>query len=355
MPHTRIITTIGPTSLTPETLSFFAAHSVELARLNFSHGQSEWHVKAGQICRSHGLQLLIDLGGPKIRTGEMKQELEVATGQQIILEKENVESGDYPRQRDGFWVIPTAVDLSKDIEAGRIILVDDGKISLKVDKIQNSEVFCTVTFGGPIKSRKGLNMPGGSLNVEFLTKRDREMLRATLPELKPEVVACSFVRSVEDILLIKNFIQQLIEENGLHDYFPKICAKIEQYEAVQDGHLEKIVAASDLIMIARGDLALEVAPVHIQVPFYQEKIKRVCREQNKPFVVATQILESMINSPVPTRAEISDLYRAVITDTADYVMLSGESAVGSFARECVTLMHTMIMEQKQMSEQAQKV
>jgi pyruvate kinase len=163
-----------------------------------------------------------------------------------------------------------------------------------------------------------------------------------LPVLKPEVVAVSFVKTVKDLELLKSFIKKILSENKISDYFPKICPKLEMGEAVKDENLETIVDFSDLVMIARGDLALEAHPLHINVPFNQEKIKHVCRQQNKPFIVATQILESMIDSPVPTRSEVSDLYRAVILDEADFVMLSAESAAGKYGRKCVDLMKTMI-------------
>lgn len=347
--HTRIVTTIGPASLNDQTLSYFAKHSVEIARLNFSHGQSQWHIDAGLQCRANGLKLLIDLGGPKIRMSELKDNALVETGQQIYLEYAKPERV-YPTEENGLIVLPTAVDLVASADPGRDILVDDGKLHFQVEAVEGQLVRCKVLFGGMVRSRKGINLPGKSVDVPFLTERDRQMLLETLVPLKPEIVACSFVRSKDDIVQLKEFIQSILDEHQVTDYFPDICAKIEQFEAVQEEALQGIIAESQLIMIARGDLALETTPVHVYVPFYQEKIKRMCRSQNKPFVVATQILESMIDSPVPTRAEISDLYRAVVIDRADYVMLSGESALGKFGPQCVDLMHTMIQEGEHLAE-----
>ena len=352
MSSTKIITTIGPSSLNSETLAFFKSHRVEYARLNFSHSASDWHIDAGNKCCDAGLKLLMDLGGPKIRLGILHEDTEIKKDTKVALEltKDGIS---YPfHLKTGEIVLPVAVDLTPALVTGREILIDDGKFRLIVDRIESDRVFCTVFAGGLFKSRKGVNLPKSSLKVSFLTDRDKSMIIDTLAFLKPDVVACSFVKTKDDIDEMKAFLKNVIAEQGIDsNYFPKICCKLEQHELFVDNNLENIVQACDLVMIARGDLALEVTPAHLILPFLQEKIERVCRKFNKPFVVATQVLESMIDCPVPTRAEVSDLYRAVILDKADYIMLSGESAMGHYPIQCVELMHDMITKGEGLSKE----
>lgn len=166
------------------------------------------------------------------------------------------------------------------------------------------------------------------------------MIEKLLPKIKPKYVAASFVKTVNDIHRLKAAIQQALGNSK--DYFPKLVAKIEMAEAIEPTNITKIIQECDMIMVARGDLALETTPVHIRVPFIQAELVELCQRFKKPFIIATQILESMITCPVPTRAEVSDLYRAVVSDKANYVMLSGEAAVGQYPRECVTIMHDLI-------------
>jgi pyruvate kinase len=352
MSATKIITTIGPSSLDDQILRFFKNHSVEYARLNFSHSNSSWHIEAAQKCRQAGLKLLVDLGGPKIRLGELYQDTKISTGSKIVLEHaKNTLSYPYNLET-GEIVIPVAVDLSPDVALGSQVLIDDGKLSLIIDEIEGERVICTVTAGGVFKSRKGVNLPESSIKISFLTDRDKIMLEDTLAILKPDMIACSFIKSQKDIEEIKDFIGDLIAVQNIDsNYFPKICSKLEQHELFDGDNLEEVIKGSDLLMIARGDLALEVEPIHIVVPFLQEKIERACRKFNKPFVVATQILESMISCPAPSRAEISDLYRAVMIDKADFIMLSGESAMGNYPKECVQLMDDMITKGEGLSKE----
>jgi pyruvate kinase len=343
MSHTKIITTIGPSSLSIDTLKFFKQNNVEFARLNFSHSASDWHLEAAKVCRGADLKILMDLGGPKIRLGVLHNDTDIKTGEKVVLENYK-ESLSYPfHLQSGEIVLPVAVDISTALKKDRIVLVDDGKLALKVEKIEDYRVFCVVETGGIFKSRKGVNLPKSSLQISFLTDRDKSMITETLAEIKPEVVACSFVKTKADIEEMKNFISKVIQEQNIDpNYFPKICCKLEQHELFVDNNLEEIIQDCDIIMIARGDLALEVTPTHLVLPFLQEKIIQVCKKYNKPFVVATQILESMIDCPVPTRAEVSDLYRAVMLDKADFIMLSGESAMGKYPTQCVKLMNDMI-------------
>jgi len=342
---TKIITTIGPTSQDAATLNYFAEHGVEYARLNFSHNVPDWHITAGLKAREAGLKLLADVSGPKIRLGDLVSDIEVREGTEVIFEKQDLEL-DYPLWKNvdekQVLVLPTILDLAPYLAPERVMLIDDGKVELKVNKIEEGNIYAQVVFGGKIRSHKGINLPETDIKVNFLTKRDQEFLNSVLPVLKPEVVAVSFVKTVKDLEILKDFVTLVLAQHGINDYFPLICPKIEMGEAVKDENLGDIVDFTDMIMIARGDLALEAHPLHINVPFNQEKIKSVCKAKNKPFIIATQILESMITSPVPTRAEVSDLYRAVILDKADYIMLSGEAASGEYPKKCVELMETMI-------------
>lgn len=341
----KIITTIGPASQDLDTLTFFKNHQVQIARLNFSHNTVEWHIQTGQIARSAGLELMVDLAGPKVLVGELSQEPTLTTGKKIIIEFEKPKTiYPYTEELNGedVTVIPSYLEFAEFVEVGKQVLIDDGKVQLKVVQKIDNRLVCEVVFGSKIRSHKGINLPGSSLDIHFLVDRDVEFLTKVLPVLKPEYVAPSFVKTIKDLLILEEFIKDILSKNGISDYFPKICTKVEMNEAVSDENLPEIVSKSDLVMIARGDLALETSPLHVRVPFLQEKIKQECLKQSTQFIVATQILETMFSSPVPCRAEVSDLYRAVVLDKADYVMLSGESAAGSFAKECVKLMDTMI-------------
>lgn len=338
---TQIITTIGPASLNKQTLEFFAKNNVSIARLNCSHNTPESHYLAGTMARNAGLEILMDLQGPKIRLGEVTQVLEVKNGEAITLEQAKANQ-DYPYKNGEKIIFPYEFPAHKFLQIGHRILIDDGKIEVLVTEVLETSVNCDVIYGGEIKSRKGMNMPDTDLQVDFLQPRDITFLNDLIPRLQPDYVAASFVKTVDDMNKMKNIVNQILKEHNITDYTPKYCAKIEMGEAVLDKNLSEITDASDLIMIARGDLALETTPAHISVPFLQEKIKNVCLSHKKPFVVATQVLESMITSPVPTRAEMSDLYRAIKIDKADYVMLSGESAVGMYPKNCIQLMSDMI-------------
>lgn len=339
---TQIIATIGPASLNKQTLSFFASHSVAIARMNFSHNTVQWHEESALLARQCGLDLLFDLQGPKIRLEEVQEIVEVKTGE--IIEVETIKANQsYPYKRNERLVFPYKFPVHKFVQNGHQILVDDGKMQWIVTEVKEDSVICRVANGGPVKSRKGMNMPDSSLEVSFLQDRDVMFLTELLPKLMPEYVAASFVKTKSDLDYLNGVISSILKENNIADYFPKIVAKVEMKEAVTDQNLPEIVAASDVVMIARGDLALETLPAHINVPFLQEKIKQECRKQGKPFVVATQILESMSDVPVATRAEVSDLYRAVILDDADFVMCSGETAAGKYPLNCIQLMHDMIV------------
>jgi pyruvate kinase len=329
MSKTKIIATLGPASNDTETLQYFADHSVTLARLNFSHSVSQSHIDRAKMAQAVGLEVMIDLGGPKIRLDEISGETMLETGATVCLENK-AEGSVYPYnheyQGNNFMTIPVRFEIYKFVEAGRVLLVDDGKIRLVVSDVVGEKVFAKVEVGGMIKSGKSINLPYSDVIVDFLTFRDKQMLTESLAIIRPQYVACSFVKSASDIQIIRDFITGLLKDQGVTDYYPKICVKLETYQVVEKDVLQAVVDTCDLMMIARGDMALETLPAHILVPKYQDLIAEVCKAAGKPFVVATEALDSMITKPTPSRAEISDLYRSIAINKADYIMLSGESA-----------------------------
>ena len=344
---TKIITTLGPSSQTMDILDYFAKHSVAIGRLNFSHNVASWHIETGFLARKAGLELLVDLAGPKVLVGDLVSPVELQTGSKVIIYEQDLVQNEqlwFKQESAALTTIPCMFKIQKFVEPGKIVLIDDGKITLKVLEIYEDHIVCDVVFGGIVKNHKGINLPGSHVEIPFLVERDIELLSAVLPVLKPEYVAPSFVQAMNQLDELKVFMKDVLDKAGVKDYFPKICTKLEMAAAVNEPVLSHLIEESDMLMIARGDLALEAEPLNLSVPFYQEKIKKMCQSAGKPFVVATQMLESMMNSPVPTRAEVSDLYRAVVTDQADYIMLSGESAAGQFPIQCVNLMNEMVTE-----------
>ena len=342
---TKIITTLGPSSQTSDVLEYFAKHSVSIGRLNFSHNVAVWHIETGKLARKAGLELLVDLAGPKVLIGDMDSPVELQTGSKVIIYEEAMFANKtlwFKQENAALTILPCMFSIQKFVDISKSVLIDDGKVSLIVDEIYDDHIVCDVVFGGFVKSHKGINLPGSHVTIPFLVDRDRDLLAAVLPALKPEYVAPSFVQSVHQLDELKEFMQGILDKAEIKDYFPKICTKLEMALAVNSPVLEQLVESSDMLMFARGDLALETQPINLAVPFYQEKVKQICQKNGKPFIVATQILESMMSCPVPTRAEVSDLYRAVVIDQADYVMLSGESAAGQFPIQCVNLMDEMI-------------
>jgi pyruvate kinase len=345
MSKTSIIATLGPASNDKETLQYFADHSVTIARLNFSHSVSQSHIDRAKMAQDVGLKTMIDLGGPKIRFAELSGETELVNGTIVCLEnkiEETVYPYNYEYEGKSFMTVPVRFEIYKYVEAGRTLLLDDGKVRLEITDVVGEKVFAKVVVGGMIKSGKSINLPYSDVKVDFLTNRDKEMLTESLAIIRPEYVACSFVKSASDIDIIRNFITGLLKQQNVTDYYPKICVKLETYQVVEIDVLHAVVDTCDLMMIARGDMALETLPAHILVPKYQDLIAQVCQKAGKPFVVATEALDTMINKPTPSRAEISDIYRSVAINKADYIMLSGESAAGQFPREAVTVMHDMI-------------
>ncbi|MBI4716137.1 MAG: pyruvate kinase, partial [Nitrospirae bacterium] len=263
--------------------------------------------------------ILLDLQGPKIWTGDLKEgAVPLVEGAAFVITTEEV-PGDASR------VSTTYKGLPSDLREGGKILIDDGLLELRVEKVTSTDVHCRVIRGGILKNRKGINIPGAFLQVTSFTEKDQEDLRIGIEE-KVDFVALSFVRTPGDILKARDFIKA-------HGGAIPLIAKIEKPEAVDN--LDRILAVSDGIMVARGDLGVEISPE--KVPIIQKEIIRRCNEAGLPVITATQMLESMINCPYPTRAEASDVANAIL-DGTDAVMLSGETAVGKYPVETVAMM-----------------
>ncbi len=316
---TKIIATVGPACSAKDKLLELAEAGTDIFRLNFSHGTHEEHLKVvqniRQINKEHNLNLAIlqDLQGPKIRVGDMeKGEALLETGKQLIITTK-------PELGTAKKVSTTYTALPKDVKIGDKILMDDGKISVEVTDINATEVITKVLFGGLLKSKKGINLPNTQVSSPSLTEKDSEDLIFGL-EHELDWIALSFVRNHIDILLLKHLIRQRGKSC-------KVVAKIEKPEAMQN--LDEIIAVSDALMVARGDLGVELGME--EVPMAQKTIVKKCIQAAKPVIIATQMMESMITNPGPTRAETNDIANAVI-DGADTLMLSAETAVGLYPR-----------------------
>lgn len=323
---TKIVATIGPGSENKDTLSTLFKQGVDVCRTNMSHDDQAIHEKRIKLIRSVAkkegmpIGILLDLSGPKIRIGDfVTGPVELVAGKKLVL------SGDKKCLGDASCVYFNYPHIEKDIKAGMILMLDDGKKKVIVDKVVGTDVYTTVLVGGTTKSRRGVNIPGAYLSIPALTEKDKKDLSFGIKQ-GVDFVALSFVRTAKDIEQLRALIKK---QKGTQ----AIVAKIETQEAVEN--IDAIIAATDAIMVARGDLAVEIGPE--KVPTVQKMIIKKCNEVGKPVIVATQMLESMISSPVPTRAEVSDVANAIF-DGADAVMLSEESALGSYAKEAVTMM-----------------
>jgi pyruvate kinase len=328
--HAKIVCTLGPATDTPERARALVEAGMDVARLNFSHGAHAEHgrryqeVRAAAQAAGRNVAVLADLQGPKIRLGRFTEgEAIWATGERVRITVEDVE-GDHDR------VSTTYKNLAADVRPGDKLLVDDGNVALIAVEIENgTDVVCDVTEGGRVSNNKGLSLPGVDVSVPAMSEKDAEDLAFAL-RLGVDFVALSFVRHPEDAKLV----HQVMDRLGIR--IP-VIAKIEKPEAVD--RLEDIVLAFDGIMVARGDLGVEM-PLE-KVPVVQKRAIQICRDNAKPVIVATQMLESMITHSRPTRAEASDVANAVI-DGADAVMLSGETSVGRFPVQAVATMSRII-------------
>lgn len=326
---TKIVATIGPACSPKEVLKEMILNGLNVARLNFSHGKHEIHEEAISTIRSLDSELkshtaiLADLSGPKLRVGELEEPfVSLVNGEQIILTSDHV-MGTSKR------VSVSYEGLSNDVRAGETILLDDGKLRVKVEHTEGNDVFCTVTQGGALKPRKGVNLPDTKVSLPCLTEKDKEDLAFALKH-NVSWVALSFVRHADDIRELRSIIQS-------HNKDARIIAKIEKPEAV--ANIDEIINESDGIMVARGDLGVEI-PLQ-NVPLVQKEIVRKCQKAGKPVIIATQMMESMIDNLTPSRAEVNDVANAVM-DGADAVMLSGETSVGKFPVEVIQTMSKII-------------
>lgn len=324
--RTKIVATIGPASSSPDMIRRLILAGMDVARLNFSHGNYEDHAKVVSSLRtiSNELQkpvtIMQDLQGPKIRVGQiMDQGMELVPGEivSLIPEKE-------------FRSQPGAIPIdypyvAEEAEPGMQVLLADGLFEMKVSEIKGHAVSCMVIEGGLLKSRKGVNFPNLNLRLPSLTEKDMHDLEFGLSQ-EVDWISLSFVRSAEDIRALKHFIAQ----KGANK---PVIAKIEKPKAID--HLEEIVDEVQGIMVARGDLGVEMSPE--KVPMLQKRIIELCNRKGKPVITATQMLESMITDPRPTRAETSDVANAII-DGTDCIMLSGETAIGSYPVKAVEMM-----------------
>jgi pyruvate kinase len=331
----KIVATLGPALDDPDRLRAALAAGIDVVRLNFSHGTAEDHRERLDTVRQMGEDLgktigsLGDLQGPKIRLGKVPDPaIELTSGGEVILVsgQETLES----YEEDGVPVLPVVYEhLAKDVEAGAMILMDDGLLRLVVSSVQGDRVLARVVAGGPAKSRKGVNLPGVDVSAKSMTDKDREDVK-TMIDIGVDWVAMSFVRRAEDV----TEVQDLIRSHGGQQ---PLVSKLERPEAVDN--LEEIVAVTDAIMVARGDLGVEVGPE--RVPAIQKEMIDLANQHSRPVITATEMLDSMIRSPRPTRAEASDVANAIF-DGTDAVMLSGETAAGSYPVEAVRTMARII-------------
>lgn len=328
--RTKIVATIGPATASREMLKKLILSGVDVCRINSSHGTHEDHIQVINHIRSLNEELnsdvciLQDLQGPKLRIGLMENDgVELINGQNITLTSNELIGNNKV-------ICIRYIDLAKDVKPGEFILIDDGKIEVRIDKILNAtDVEATVITGGILKSKKGFNLPHTDVSFPSLTEKDIIDLQFGLDN-EVEWIGLSFVRKAEDIIDLKNRIKAAGKQT-------KVVAKIEKPEAVKN--IDSIIQATDAIMVARGDLGVEM-PLQ-DLPIIQKNIIEKCINHAKPVIVATQMMESMITNPTPTRAEVSDVANAVI-DGADAVMLSAETSVGEHPIRVVETMEKII-------------
>ena len=338
MRRTKILATIGPASETPKILTKMVESGLNAVRCNFSHGTADDHKNRVDMVRDVAKKLntsvgiLADLQGPKIRVAKfIDTKIHLEKDAEFILDAEMDASSGTSRS-----VGIDYKELPNDVLNGDILLLDDGKIILKVKRVEGSKIYTNVEVGGPLSNNKGINKKGGGLTAPALTDKDKQDIK-TAASLAVDYVAVSFPRDGDDI----RYARKLLEEQGC---FAGLVAKIERTEAIEN--IEDIIRASDAVMVARGDLAVEIGEEN--VPAAQKMIINKTRELDKIAITATQMMESMISSPTPTRAEVSDVANAVL-DGTDTVMLSAESAAGDYPVEAISAMDRVIRASEQSS------
>lgn len=343
MRKTKIVCTLGPATNDVEIMKQLIHNGMDAARINFSHGTYETHaetiakLKQAREELNAPIPLILDTKGPEIRVKTFKEDkVRLEEDATFTLTTREVEG-------DVNIVSVTYADLPKDVHRGSRILIDDGLIELKVEDITETDVVCKVVNGGVVKSRKGVNLPGVEVNLPSLMEKDIEDLKFGV-ENGFDIVAASFIRSAEDVLKIR----RVLEENGggqMH-----IISKIENHQGVEN--IDKILEASDGIMVARGDLGVEIPPE--EVPLVQKILIAKANRIGKPVITATQMLESMVHSPRPTRAEANDVANAIF-DGSDAIMLSGETAAGAYPLEAVATMARIALKAESAVDYAAKL
>ena len=322
--RTKIVATVGPACATPEMVAALVDAGMNAARLNLSHGTHDDHAARAQLVRDaeevagRPIAIIGDLQGPKFRVGSLDEPLRLTTGEDVtvVVAEDGVRDGELP-------IAPAAI--GEVLRPGHEVLVDDGMVRLRVEEVDGRRARANIVVGGSITSHKGVNLPGVPIPIPSLTRKDLEDLEFAL-ELGCDFIALSFVRSAADVRDLKALLEQ--EGSTAH-----VIAKIEKAEAVDS--LDDILAESDAVMVARGDLGVEIGAA--LVPLVQKRIILKALERGKPVITATQMLESMIHHPEPTRAEASDVANAILDGTSA-VMLSGETAVGEFPIQAVQTM-----------------
>ena len=333
---TKIVATLGPASSDPEVLERLLRAGVDVVRLNFSHGKAQDHIDRAALVRSIALKvgkpvaLMADLQGPKIRVGKFAEgKVLLVNGERFVLDAARTEPG----AQDGVGL--DYKELPRDVRPGDTLLLNDGLIVLTVDAVRGEQVHTIVKVGGELSNNKGINKQGGGLTAPALTAKDMDDIKTAMA-FQADYVAVSFPKNATDMEMARQ-LANVAGEPWRHK--PAMIAKIERSEAIPQ--LENILRASDGIMVARGDLAVEVG--NATVPALQKKMIRMAREMDKLTITATQMMESMIVNPVPTRAEVSDVANAVL-DGTDAVMLSAETAAGKYPVETVEQMAMIALE-----------
>ncbi|WP_394277312.1 pyruvate kinase [Luteococcus sp.] len=329
MRRAKIVCTLGPAVSTPERMEEIVNAGMDVARLNMSHGDYSEHDKRLTLVRDAAektgktVGVLADLQGPKIRLGRFAEDkVQLSYGQTFTITTDDIK-GDQTRSSTTFKGLPG------DVKPGDTILIDDGRIAMEATEVTETDVVCRVTVAGPVSNNKGINLPGVAVSVPALSEKDESDLRWALGK-GVDMIALSFVRSADDITRV----HEIMDEEGRR---VPVIAKLEKPQAIQN--LDAIIDAFDAFMVARGDLGVEL-PLY-EVPLVQKRIVRAARKWAKPVIVATQMLESMISAPRPTRAEASDVANAIL-DGADAVMLSGETSVGAYPIETVRTMADIV-------------
>jgi pyruvate kinase len=341
---TKIVSTLGPASSDPALLEQMIRAGVNVVRLNFSHGKSQDHIDRAQLVREAAqragceVAIMADLQGPKIRVGKFADnKVLLVTGQTFVLDAARTEPGDLNGVGLDYKELP------QDVKTGDVLVLNDGMIVMQVQAVKGPAVHCTVTQGGELSNNKGINKKGGGLTAPALTAKDMEDIKTAM-SFQADYVAVSFPQNATDMEMARQLCNVAASPFG---HKPHLIAKIERAEAIPK--LEEILRASDGIMVARGDLAIEVG--NAAVPALQKRMIRMAHDMDKTVITATHMMESMIHNPMPTRAEVSDVANAVL-DGSDAVMTSAETAAGKFPLETVVEMAAVCVAAEEAEEVA---